>query len=275
MEIFVPSILVGSGISLFAGLQFCLFGLTRRQERVFLAFGILCLLLGFYMLLSAQWYSATTIEEISAIAKYEMGLICLIYPAFIWFLGLYSHQQSFKKVLLILGSVFTLLFIINIWSEHSFLYSSIILEQSIILPWGEVVSDFKTKVAPIAWVYYLATYSVFTWSVYCCFVLWRKRHKARALSIAIYLSLQILAILHAELIDNLNLKSVYLGEFVFLILVIMITTTLAKELRVRSNALEKSLDSLRQETAQRKVYENKLEYIAHHDYLTNLPNRRA
>jgi diguanylate cyclase (GGDEF)-like protein len=275
MQLFVPAIWIGSGICLFAGGQFCVFGLIRRQERVFLAFGFLCLLIGIYMPFSARWYHAETIQELAMIARFEMAIICLIYPAYIWFMHYYSYEKKIGPFHLIATISFAVLFIINLWSPNSFLYVSISSDTPITLPWGEVVNDYKLQTASIAWFYYAASYTVFVWAFYRCFNLWRDRYKIRALSITIYLLLQLFVIVHGELIDNLNLNSVYFGEFVFLALVVLVAGTMVLELRSRSLALEQSIESLRKETSRRKEYQDKLNYIAHHDYLTDLPNRRA
>ena len=275
MQLFVPLLWIGCGISLFAGVQFCVFGLMRRQERVFLAFGVLCLLVGIYMLFSAQWYHAQSVTVLAGIARFEMGIICLIYPVFIWFLGLYTYRPALSNFLLFVILFYGLLFVINLSAPYSFLYESIAMDDPIRLPWGEVVSSFKLKTAAIAWPYYAVTYSIFAWSFIRCVSLWRDRHKSRAVAITVYLTLQMLAILHAELIDNLNLRSVYLGEFAFIGLVMLVTTSMVFELRSRSVDLEENIASLQSETVRRKEYEQQLSYIAYHDYLTELPNRRA
>ena len=275
MQLFVPLIWVGCGISLFAGVQFCIFGLMRRQERVFLAFGVLCLLLGLYMIFSAQWYHTQSVAEIANIARYEMGIICLVYPVFVWFLNQFTYQKPFSKFFVVVSFCYGVLFLINLRAPYSFLYESIALDTPISLPWGEVVSSFRLKTAAIAWPYYAMTYSIFIWSLLRCASLWRHKHKPRAVAITVYLILQFLVILHAELIDNLHLKSVYFGEFAFLGLVLLVTTSMVLELRARSISLEENIASLQSETVRRMESEQQLNYIAHHDHLTDLPNRRS
>jgi diguanylate cyclase (GGDEF)-like protein len=275
MGIFVTLIWIGSGISFFAALQFTLFWIFRRQESVFLAFGVLCLLLSAYMVFSAQWYHAESIVEVAAIARYQMAIVCVVYPVFVWFLGRYTHDHGLMRVLLPVSLVFAVLFLINLFSPYSFLYQDMVIDAPIRLPWGEVVGDYKKTIAPIAWLYYAATYSVFIWSFVRCAAIWKRNQPMRAISIFVYLVAQLAVIVHAELIDNLGLRSVYFGEFAFLVLVVLVSACLAKEVGLRSNALERSVKDLREETDRRKEYENQLIYMAHNDYLTDLPNRRA
>lgn len=275
MQIFIPALWIAAGISAYAGLQFVVFGLIRREQQVYLAFGVLCLILAVYMLFSPQWYQAETVPGLAQIARYQMGLICLIYPVFIWFAKLYTHRKVVSPFLVGISLVFGGLFILNIWSPYSFLYSEIAPAAPIHLPWGETVSNFDKQIAPVAIVYYAATYTVFGWTIWRCYELWRAGHRARALVISAYVLVQFLVVLHAELVDNLGLDSVYLGEFAFLILVLLVSVSLTQEFRLHAMALEKSITDLQKETARREKFETRLRYLAHHDHLTDLPNRRA
>ena len=99
MQIFIPALWIAAGISLYAGLQFVIFGVLRRQQQVYLAFGVLCLILAMYILLSPQWYRAETVPELAQVARYQMGLICLIYPVFIWFANLYTLRKAVTRFL--------------------------------------------------------------------------------------------------------------------------------------------------------------------------------
>jgi len=275
MEIYVPALWIAGGICFFAGLQFTILGLLLRQERVFLAFGLLALLFAAYIPFSALGYRATTTDALAGIARVQMGIICVMYPTFVWFVSSFTEKKNVARFLLAISLPFAVLFVINLGSPFSFLYRDIAPAGSTILPWGESISYFRLQVAPIAWLYYAASYTVFAWAIYRGIILWRRGAMPRAIALTTYLVVQLLTVVHGELVDNLNLKSPYSGEFAFLILVMVVTSTLIWELRGRSEALEKSVEELRAETEQRKKYERQLTYLAHHDYLTDLPNRRA
>jgi diguanylate cyclase (GGDEF)-like protein len=265
---------MAAGVSLFAGIHFLFTGLARRQERQYLAFGLLCLLLTAYMLLSALWYRADTVDELARIARVEMAVICLIYPVFVWFLELYTDNRPAWIPALTAAVPFGALLVINLWSPLSFLYSRIELAEPIVLPWGEQVSAFKLTTSAFAPYYYLATYGVAAWAIYRSLVLWRRGQRSKAWPVVGYLLIQLATIVHAELIDNLQLRSVYLGEFAFLALVVLMSRALGTELQRRSFALESSLADLQAETERRREVEARLRHMAYHDLLTELPNRR-
>jgi diguanylate cyclase (GGDEF)-like protein len=274
MTVFVPALWIAAGISLFAGIHFLFTGLARRQERAFFAFGLLCLLLTAYMVSSALWYKAASVEEVARIARVEMALICLIYPTFVWFLELYSEFRRVLVPVLVTALPFGALLVVNLWSPLSFLYSGISPTDPIILPWGERLSAFSLRTSAYAPFYYAATYGVFAWAIYRCLVLWRRGQRGKAWPVMAYLLIQFATVVHGELIDNLQLSSVYLGEFAFLALVVLMSRALGLELRQRTLALETSLTELHAETERRREVEARLRHMAYHDHLTDLPNRR-
>jgi diguanylate cyclase (GGDEF)-like protein len=274
MTVFVPAIWMAAGVSLFAGIHFLFTGLARRQERAFLAFGLQCLLLAGYLLMSALWYRATSVEEVARIARLQMALICAIYPTFVWFLALYSASHKAWVPTLAATVPFGALFTINLWSPLSFLYAGIAPADPLILPWGEELSRFHLTTSAIAPFYYAATYGVFAWALYRCQTLWRSGQHRKAWPVAAYLLIQLATVVHGELIDNLQLRSVYLGEFASLALVLLMSRVLGGELEWRTLALESSLADLRAETGRRREVEARLRYMAYHDLLTDLPNRR-
>jgi diguanylate cyclase (GGDEF)-like protein len=203
-----------------------------------------------------------------------MSLICLIYPTFVWYLELYSDKRLALAPILATVVPYGVLLAVNLWSPMSFLYSGIALADPLVLPWGEQLSRYSLKTSAFAPYYYVATYGVFAWAVYRCCDLWRRGRHDKALPIAAYLLVQFATIVHAELIDNLQIRSVYLGEFAFIALVVLMSRALGGELHQRTVALETGLAELRAETERRREVEARLRHMAYHDLLTDLPNRR-
>jgi hypothetical protein len=267
--IFVPALWVASGVSLFAGVHFASKGLLRRQERVFLAFGILCLLGAGYILLSAQWYRATSAIEASWILRIQMSLVCLVYPVFVWFAALYTGQPASRGWLASVSVSFGALLAMNLWSPASFLYAEVTQGEPLALPWGEVVSYFSMRTAPVALFYYAITYAVFSWAIYRCVLLWRQGQWRRAAPFAAFLLIQFATIVYAEVIDNMGVRGIYLADFAFLALVVLMSACLGQELNRRSAALEASVTTLRAETERRRLAEEQLRHMAYHDYLTD------
>ena len=274
MHLFVPAIWMAAGISLFAGVHFTIAGAGRRREPGFLAFGLLCLLISAYMALTAQIYLTRSVVAVSQIARYRVALMCFTYPVVVWFVGEFTGMHKLWPWLTSAGLLFGNLLLINAVSPHSLLYSAITQRAPLVLPWGETLSDFIGSSAPLAAFYYAAGYAVFLWVLWRCMVMWQAKVWKKALPLAVFLVVQLATFLHAEIMVQLGLRSVLLGDFAYLILVLVMSFALRHELHERAAALNQSVNALRTETEKRQRVESQLQHMAYHDYLTNLPNRR-
>ncbi len=274
MHLFVPAIWMAAGISLFAGIHFTIAGAGQRREPGFLAFGLLCLLISAYVALTAQIYLTHSVAAASRIARYRVALLCFTYPVAVWFIGEFTGLRKLWPWLTSAGLLFGNLLLVNVVSPHSLLYSAITQRAPLVLPWGETLSDFVGSPAPLAAFYYVACYAVFLWALWRCAVTWQAKVWKKALPLAAFLVVQLATFLHDEIVVQLGLRSVLLGDFAYLILVLVMSFALRRELQERAAALKQSVSALRTETARRQRVESQLQHMAYHDYLTNLPNRR-
>lgn len=273
MTALIAALWISSGISLFSAVHFGIAGLLRRRDSVFLVFALLCLLIAIYMPLSVQWYSADSIARVAQVARWEMGLLCVIIPVFAWFVGLYTGHTP-RWWLWLVAACFGVLWVVNLNAPNSFLYRSILSIETMPLPWGGTAHHYRVQVAPLAYAYYALTYAIFFWALWCLVQIWKRGQRSKAVPLLIYFCLQFAATIVGELVDNTGLHSIYPGEFVFLVLVVLMSLSLGQELRRRSLALEKSVALLCRETQKRQQTQDQLAHMAYHDYLTGLPNRR-
>lgn len=70
------------------------------------SFGCLNLLLAGYLLLTACVFQTDVLEVARSLIRWQMGIACLIYPAAVWFLGLYSGLRCWRRWLAVAGVVF-------------------------------------------------------------------------------------------------------------------------------------------------------------------------
>lgn len=273
-SIFIPGLWIASGVCLFAGIHFIVTGLLLRREPVFLAFGILCLLVAALFPLSAEWYQAIDVSDAGRIKRGQLTLACFIYPTLVWFIGCYTDQPRLWRWVAAFAVPFAILLFLNFSSSHGFLYATIAAQSPLVLPWGERINYFRATTTSTAWLYYGSTAAVFVWAMYRCWVTRGKRRHGPVWPFATYVVIQFGAVILVALIDNLHLRSLYTTELVAPVLVVLMGIFLSRELHRRSIALETSLADLRAEGARRQAAEVKLRHMAYHDYLTDLPNRR-
>ena len=274
ISIFVPALWIASGVCLFAGIHFIVTGSLLRREPVFLAFGILCLLVAALFPLSAEWYQAINVADAGRIKRGQLMLACFIYPTLVWFIGCYTDQPRPGRLVAGFAVPFAALLFVNFATPYGFLHATIAPESPLVLPWGERVNYFRTTTRFTAWFYYATTTAVFLWALYRCWVTRGRRRHGPVWPFAAYVVIQFAAVILVMLIDNLHIRSLYTTELAAPVLVVLMGIFLSRELHRRSIALETSLASLRAEGARRQAAEVKLRHMAYHDYLTDLPNRR-
>lgn len=273
-SVFIPALWIASGVCLFAGIHFVVTGLLLRREPVFLAFGILCLLVAALFPLSAEWYQASDVVAAGRIKRWQLTLACFIYPTLVWFIGCYTDQPRLARWVGGFAVPFAGLLFVNFDSPYGFLYATIALQSPLVLPWGETINFFRATTTSSAWFYYGSTVAVFVWALHRCWSVRGKGAHGPLWPFAVYVVIQFGAVVLVALIDNLHLRSLYTTELVAPVLVVLMGIFLSRELYRRSIALETSLTDLRAESTRRRAAEVKLRHMAYHDYLTDLPNRR-
>ncbi|OOG60227.1 EAL domain-containing protein [Rhodanobacter sp. C03] len=274
MTLYVSSLLIACGICFFAGIHATLAGSSRGQGRVYLAFGCLSLLLSIYLALTAALYQTDTLSTACALMRAQITFACLIYPAGIWFFGLYTDLAHWRRWVTLAVLVFGPLLVINLDSPYSLLYTSITPRSPLLLPWGESVQHFAGTESPLlTGIYYAAVDVSYLWAVCCCIMLWRRGRGARVWSLTLYLIVQAAASVHAETVNHAGGRGLTFDSLAFLVLVLLMSGVLRRELLQRTRALGISLSELRSETQRREGVEADLRHLAYHDQLTHLPNR--
>jgi diguanylate cyclase (GGDEF)-like protein len=274
MTLYVSSLLIACGICLFAGVHAVLAGTTGKREPLNQAFGCLSLLLAGYLLLAAAIYQADALSLARQLIRLQLTLACLIYPAAVWFLGLYAELRQRRRWLALASLVFGALLVINLLSSNSVIYTQIIRDHAIALPWGEQVHDFAGRKSKLFGAYFLAKDAIYVFATGCCIALWR-RHSARAWPLTLYLLIQGLAAVHADIVNRSGTQMVTFEALAFLALVLLMGDRLRLELSQRATLLTHNLEELREETRRRQQVESTLRHLAYHDPVTGLPNRLA
>lgn len=274
MHLFIPAVWMAAGFSLFAGVHFIITGVWRRREPGFLAFGLLCLLIAIYMVFTAALNEERLATTAIQLVRAKIAIMCFAYPVAIWFLAKFTNLQNFKIWLIAACLAFGNLFIMNLISPTSILYSTVTKAPLIILPWGEELSDFVGTPSPRAYVYYAVVYLFFLWALWRCLAMWRLGLRAKAWPLTVYLLVQIATILHDQIVAQLDLHSPGVTDFAFVTLILVMSFALRREMQERAHALDRNLSALKAETQKRQHVEDSLHHMAYYDYLTDLPNRR-
>ncbi len=274
MHIFIPAIWITAGVSLFSGVLFTLVGLPRQREPAFLPFGLLCLLLSVYLILTAEIYLLKSAFTLGQVERYRITLLCIIYPLAVWFFGEFTHLQKLKLWLIAFTLVFGTFLILDTFSIGNLLYFDFTLGNPIVLPWGETLTNLNAKSGSLISVFYAISYTFFLWALWRSVVMWRVGFKRKAMPVAAFLVIQVVAVVRDQILAAMHTPTVSLGQFVFLAMIVVMSFALLREMQQHNKELTQSLSDLQTETERRRHVENRLHHMAYHDYLTDLPNRR-
>lgn len=273
MTLYVSSLLVACGICLFASIHAILARTPGEREPVNLAFGCTSLLLACYLALDAAIYQTETLALARSLARSKLTVACAIYPAAVWFLGLYSNLRHRRPWLGLAVVVYGGFLVANLFSANGMIYDTIVKGPPIMLPWGEQLPDYIGTRSPLFGAYFLARDATYLWAIGCCVALWRRRNRERAWPFTVYLLAQGGAALHADVVNRAGTPAVTYEALAFLLLVLLMGDRLRRDVQRRNQELADNLAELRAETRRRESVEADLRHLAYHDRLTGLPNR--
>ncbi len=274
MHLFVPAIWMASGFSLFAMTYFIIAGVWRRREPGFLAFGLLCLSVSLCMAVTAAFYATQSIEAAIILAHLKIAFLCIAYPIAVWFLAEFTELRNPRYWLFGAAPAFGILLIADMLPFRGLWYSALADGESLALPWHETLSGFYGNPGPFAYFYHVAVSVFFIWVLWRCVFLWRRNLLAKAGPLTAYLVIQMAAILHDQLVAPLALRGPAFAEFGLFTLILIMSFALRHDMQVRARALDRNVNALQSETLQRQRVEERLQHMAFHDHLTDLPNRR-
>ncbi|MDE1892905.1 MAG: bifunctional diguanylate cyclase/phosphodiesterase [Xanthomonadaceae bacterium] len=255
MTIYLASLLIACGISLMAGVYALLSGSIGSRRRLNRAFGCLSLLLAGILLLAAMRIETDSLATARQVIAWHSLVSILVYPAGVWFIGLYCELRHWRRWLAAACVVFGSLLLLDLGPGHSLIYGTILRSAPLTLPWGEHVQHYVLQPGPLFKAYAVARDAVYLWWIGCCIVLWHNSSSSRALPLTVYLVLQAgLEVYYQHFNQDFPLRAL-----AFVALVVLMGHQLGRELR--------------EETERRLEVEAELRHLAYHDRTTGLPNR--
>lgn len=278
MTIWIPILWMATGVCLFAGLHFLTIGHSKGNARLFTAFGVMSLLVGAYIGVSAMLQTPDLSLPWLQLERAHMAVACAIYPVGIWFIALFSRLRHWRRWVVIGCVVFGAALVADSVQPGSLLLAGARPAPDLVLPWGEHIQQVVSTPAPTALAYDIANLLVFVWAFWRCMALVRQGDWPRTRALLAYLIPQLIASVYSEyasLHSALGVSGLDWSALPFLLLVVVVSTTLSLELRRNAVALDASVAALHTENDRRAEAEARLRHMAYTDARSGLPNRHA
>jgi diguanylate cyclase (GGDEF)-like protein/PAS domain S-box-containing protein len=244
-SIIIPAYFISAGIALFTGTLAVLMRFVGRQPSLYLAFAAMCFCVTGFQFTVAEYYLADTIAEASIALRWQAAALIIFVPIYFVFVARYTGQQRIKAWLVAIALLYSGMLVANFASPFSLRFSSLDTISPLILPWGEALSRFSGAVGIGNWLYRAATFGVILWALWRSGVQFRRGERRMALFLAACQVLLIAANVWGAMIDHGLIDSFYIAGFAFLGLVLLMSFSLALELRDRSSRIEASTSELR------------------------------
>lgn len=236
LRIFLPSLLVVAGVSLYAGMNHLIAWSRRAPDALTHAwFGAIALLVGLYTIASWVGYRAASIEDLLLARRVSMGIALVVLPAFVMFTIRYARWEP-RPIVYVIWLIPLGLFVANLFLPATIAYSGQPALRSSTLADGTMVSTVAatpTYLATAVWIPVYVFVLVGAWR------LWRSGERERALPIAIGTVIMVAAGVNDTLVPH-GIAHVYLSEFAFLAIVGLMSVRLSEEL-VGAAALQRAL----------------------------------
>jgi PAS domain S-box-containing protein len=235
---------VVAGISLCAALHHLSSGLSRPREEESLSFALMGLLLFGYALTGIFTYPATELPAFVTGAKWQMTLLLLFAPAFVWFTTTYTGLES-RRFSLVMIALFLTLLAIHLASPFGILYSEIAGLRALTLPWGERYAFPEASANPWSVLTYLAIAAAIGFVTYACLRQYRRGERRPALILGASMAIFLGTAVYDAFIDMGLISSIYLLPFGFLALVIVMSLQLSRKASKASSLMQESDEHFR------------------------------
>ncbi|MBI4345213.1 MAG: response regulator, partial [Elusimicrobia bacterium] len=254
----LPAFLIGAGIACSTGIVSAAVGSFGHRVPLYLTFSVLCFAAAGYLYTSGQYYSAHTVAEATSALRWQVACVMVFLPFFYWFVALYTGRKRVEPWRSIIGTISAVILTLDLLSPHTIRFSHLEMAEPLRLPWGEVLSQFSGRLRPLAILAHATAWGILIWALWRASLLYRGGRRRAALLFGAYLVLQFCTAVQGLLIDLGLLRSFYAAGFGFLGLVLLMSMSLAMDLRDHNVALEAATSELRGEINRRREAEGRI-----------------
>jgi PAS domain S-box-containing protein len=248
MNILSSPVVAMAGISLYVGFYHLLIYIRRPQYRADLTFALLCFSVVFYDAFCVGLYNANSVGEGVQWQRAQLITLAVFVPAFLWFVSDYTRRKP--GIVVYASSIYYLLAIIVQLVDHSSL--TWLVDQPsvkhIVLPFSLSVTYYEATFGPFTTVQSLLGMFISLQPLVVSIQYYRGGHKREAIPLILAIGFMFAAAFHDTLVSNGMYHFVYLMEYAYLGVIVMMAYSLSNtviEAAIAKDALRKSEERFR------------------------------
>lgn len=228
--IIVPTMLhMVAGITLITGVFHVIVAIRGVNTKLHLPFGIATLALPIYSIMSVKLYGAQTAEEFLSCNRVQMFCTPVFISLNAWFIFFYTKITA-KKFLITISGIYAVIPFIRIFFRNTLVYANVEGIRGVTLPWGETLNIIEAESTLFGSFYYLLVLIFF--GFFIAAPIYQIKHGDRKNGIYLLISQIILFCFAISdiAIDAFQMQWMYMGEFGYLVMVLLMTFKLSDEL---------------------------------------------
>jgi PAS domain S-box-containing protein len=230
MNVFLLVLGISAGICVGIGIIYLFLGFRRHdRDRLFITFGLFSLAYAGAIATAGLAYKSNLLEQYMMIARWGGVFTLLALILLIWFVAEYTKVQPriylFGQTAVLVFMMFVAVFRTN------FVHTDIFGIVQFSLPWGESITLLDANESVWEIIFFLSQFAIIGYLIYACFRQYRTGKRKDALVLGLGLLFLIFALVFDMLlIDSGTLNFVYLGDYAFVPLAIVMSVYLANQI---------------------------------------------
>jgi PAS domain S-box-containing protein len=232
-----------AGISFYVGLYHLLIYIRRPQQRTDFTFAILCFSIASYDIFCVGLYNSTSVIEGMGWQRAQLIALAFFIPAFLWFASDYTGQRT-SKVVYAFSLYYLLAVIVQLFDRSGLTW---LVDQPSVkfatLPFGISITYYEVTFGFFTAIQSLMGIVASTYLLGIVIRYFRDGNKKQVIPLLVALGLMYAAGAHDTLVSNGVYHSIYLMEYAFLGIIVVMTFSLSStvvEAAIAKDALKKS-----------------------------------
>lgn len=228
MNYFSVTLGVVAGICLGFGILYLFIGLRRKEKkRLNLTFSLFAFAYAGAILAAANNYAATLLTDYISAGRYNGPFVVIAWISLLWYVSFYTKVQP-RPLLYLLMIAFIGAGVANTLGPN-LIYEDITRITFFTLPWGEQLAIAEVTEGLWFTVFLLAQLVSIGFIFFACFRQYRRGERQAAVALGVGMLWFIVTIVVDSLVDTGTIDFIFLSDFGFLVLAIVLSIQMANE----------------------------------------------